>query len=106
MGEIKLASSFILWRFNYIKRTWSYEKRNGKYKRGYGHTGKELSTIINLIDDLKEKHNVSLICKVLGVARSTYYAFKSKKPSNRSIENTKLKKEIQTIYDDSRGIYG
>ena len=35
---------------------------------------------------------------MLGFARSTYYAFKSNKPSNRSIENAKLKKEIQGIY--------
>ena len=50
--------------------------------------------------------SISLICKVLGVPRSTYYAFKSRKPSNRSIENAKLKQEIQTIYDESKGIYG
>lgn len=53
-----------------------------------------------------ESMSISLICKVLGVPRSTYYAFKSRKPSNRSIENAKLKQEIQTIYDESKGIYG
>ena len=61
-------------------------------------------TVLSKLD--KGKHNVSLICKVLGIARSTYYAFKSKKPSNRSIENAKLKQEIKTIYDESKGIYG
>ena len=50
--------------------------------------------------------SISLICKVLGVPRSTYYTFKFRKSSNRSIENDKLKQEIQTIYDESKGIYG
>lgn len=52
-----------------------------------------------------ESMSISLICKVLGVPRSTYYTFKFRKSSNRSIENDKLKQEIQTIYDESKGIY-
>lgn len=53
-----------------------------------------------MIDDLKKEY------KVLGIARSTYYHFKTKKPSKRSLENTVLKQEIKIIYDESKGIYG
>lgn len=43
---------------------------------------------------------------MLRVTRSTYYAFKSKTSSNRSIQNAKLKKEISNICDESKDIYG
>lgn len=46
------------------------------------------------------------MCKVLGISRSTYYSFKLKAPSRRSNENIILKQKIQTIYDESKGIYG
>lgn len=59
-----------------------------------------------MIDDSKEEYNVSTMCKVLGIARSTYYHFKTKKPSKRSLENASLKQEIKNIYDESKGIYG
>ena len=59
-----------------------------------------------MIDDSKEKYNVSLMCKVLAIARSTYYYFKTKKPSKRSYENTSITQEIKDIYDESKGIYG
>lgn len=59
-----------------------------------------------MIDDSKKEYKVSTMCKVLGIARSTYYYFKTKKPSKRSLENTSLKQEIKAIYDESKGIYG
>lgn len=59
-----------------------------------------------MIENSKEIYNVSLMCKVLDIPRSTYYYFKTKKPSKRSLENANLEKEIKSIYDDSKGIYG
>lgn len=46
------------------------------------------------------------MCEVLGIPRSTYYYSKSKTPSKREQENNLLKLEIQSIYDESKGIYG
>ena len=43
---------------------------------------------------------------MLGIPRSTYYSFGYKKPSKTAIEREILKQEIQSIYDDSNGIYG
>jgi putative transposase len=46
------------------------------------------------------------MCRVLNASRSSYYKYLSKKPSNREIENQKIKKEILNIYNDSKKRYG
>jgi putative transposase len=38
-----------------------------------------------LIDQEKAHHAVSLLCRVLGVSRAGFYAFKSRPPSARTI---------------------
>jgi len=45
------------------------------------------------------------MCKVLNAPMSSYYKYLSKKPSNREIENQKIKKEILNIYNDSKKRY-
>lgn len=46
------------------------------------------------------------MCKVLGVSRSGYYAYRKRKPSKRAIENTRLLVEIREIYRSKRQVYG
>lgn len=46
------------------------------------------------------------MCKVLKIARSTYYSVLNHKPSNREIENNLLKSRIFQIYCDNRKVYG
>jgi len=46
------------------------------------------------------------MCKVLKVARSSYYKHLNKKPSKREIENQILRNEILDIYIDSKKRYG
>ena len=46
------------------------------------------------------------MCKVLKVARSSYYKYLNKKPSNRELENNEIKKEIEDIHKDSKNRYG
>jgi len=55
---------------------------------------------------LKEKHKVALLCKVLGIPRSTYYSFRYKKPSKTAVAREILKQEITSLYEGSDGIYG
>lgn len=43
---------------------------------------------------------------MLGISRTTYYSFAYKKTSKTAVERKVLKQEIQSIYDDSNGIYG
>lgn len=46
------------------------------------------------------------MCEVLGVSRSGYYAWKTRKPSARAQENEELEREIAEIYRKSRGTCG
>jgi putative transposase len=46
------------------------------------------------------------MCRVYGVTRAGYYAWRKRQPSLRSVENRILVKEIEKIHVDSRGTYG
>jgi transposase InsO family protein len=49
---------------------------------------------------------VTLLCRVLGLARSGYYAWRKHPTSSRTQQDAKLTKEIQTVFDESRKRYG
>jgi putative transposase len=49
---------------------------------------------------------IKLMCKLLEVARSGYYAWKERVPSERAKENEVLAKEIEDIHGGSRKTYG
>jgi putative transposase len=59
-----------------------------------------------LIDAEKAHHQVSRLCRVLGVARAGYYAWASWPPSARAVADAALIKQIRDIHARSRGIYG
>jgi putative transposase len=50
--------------------------------------------------------SVSLMCRVLGVSRSGYYAWRTRRPSARSQADDDLQKRIRTIHEGSHGTYG
>lgn len=52
------------------------------------------------------RHRVKLLCRGLGIGRSTYYAWQSRPPSRRAIEDARLLREIQRIYQETGGAYG
>lgn len=52
------------------------------------------------------QYSVTLMCKVLGVSRSGYYAYRNRRPSRRETANTKLLVEIQEIHYAKRQVYG
>jgi putative transposase len=54
----------------------------------------------------KAHHSVVLLCRVLGVARSAFYAWQRQKASARAQADEQLADEIKDIYDDSRCSYG
>lgn len=54
----------------------------------------------------QQEFAVEKMCKVLGVARSSYYAWLERKPSARVMETMRLMKKIGEIYQDSKGRYG
>jgi putative transposase len=54
----------------------------------------------------KASYSVALLCRVLQVASSGYYAWRHRGPSRRSHANAQLTKEIRAIHERSRGTYG
>jgi putative transposase len=59
-----------------------------------------------LIDAEKPHHEVSRLCRVLGVARAGYYAWASRPPSERTMVDAYLGEQIRVIHARSRGTYG
>jgi putative transposase len=54
----------------------------------------------------KARYSVSLLCSVLDVSRSGYYAWCARPPSQRAIEDGDLAEDIRNIHDASKQRYG
>ena len=52
------------------------------------------------------RFSVQRMCRLLGVSRSGYYAWRKRKPSSRELANHNLMKKIRKIYEESEQIYG
>jgi putative transposase len=59
-----------------------------------------------LIDAEKARFPVSMLCRVLKVSKSGYYAWKRRPPSNRSREDAALTEKIREVHQRSRQTYG
>ena len=53
------------------------------------------------LDDHRDQFPVKLMCKVLKVSRSGYYAWRTRSPSAREMANQDLYVLIQAVYDAS-----
>lgn len=58
------------------------------------------------IQDEAKDHSVEILCDVMEVSRSGYYARKSRPQSIRSQDHDRLMSKIQKIFRDSRETYG
>lgn len=58
------------------------------------------------IDSQKCNHKVILMCKVLNVSKSGFYAWKGNDVSALGIEDAKIKDIIMKIYEENRCVYG
>lgn len=54
----------------------------------------------------KANHEVSLMCRVLGVSRSGFYAWCSRPPSERARMDARLSAHVVAIHGESRKTYG
>ncbi len=63
-------------------------------------------SVYRFIEAQKAYYPVSLICRVLGVARSGYYAWKGRGISARAVANAGITERIRGIHRQSRGTYG
>lgn len=59
-----------------------------------------------LIETKKSQHTISLLCKVLDVSRSGYYAWSGRPASQRAVADADLTETIRQIHVDSRSTYG
>jgi len=62
--------------------------------------------LFRFIDAKRAYRPVSLLCRVLGVSRSGYYAWRERPPSKRSQEDAVLTERISEIHRRSRETYG
>jgi hypothetical protein len=51
----------------------------------------------------KNEHRIELMCRVLRVSVSGYYAWIHRKPANRRRESEKLTREVKEIFDGECG---
>ncbi len=58
------------------------------------------------IEEEKAEYSVSLVCRVLGVVRSGYYAWRGRGISARAVANAGTTERIRSIHQQSRGTYG
>ena len=58
------------------------------------------------IDAQRASYPVSLLCRVLKVSRSGYYAWSRRPPSRRSVEDSALSAKIREVHERSRRTYG
>lgn len=54
----------------------------------------------------RENHAIALMCRVYGVTRAGFYAWRSRGPSRRARENESLSGQIRQVHQASRGTYG
>jgi putative transposase len=58
------------------------------------------------IEERKDEWPVTLLCRVLGVSRSGYYAWLSRKPSATEVRREKLVEELTEIHAEVKARYG
>ena len=63
-------------------------------------------SVYEFIEWEKAQHPVSLMCRVLGVARSGYYAWRTRGVSQRVRADARITQRIRSIHRESRGTYG
>ena len=58
------------------------------------------------VERQRGQYPVRLMCRVLGVSHSGYYAWRIRPVSQREMANQKLTEEIKTVFEASRRTYG
>ena len=58
------------------------------------------------VQEYRETFRVGMMCRVLKVSRSGYYAWRRREPSRREIEDQRHAALIRDVHVESRGTYG
>ena len=62
--------------------------------------------IFRFIAAKKAEHSIKTMCRVLGVSRSGFHAWKTRAPSARELQDERLTERIGAIHRENRGVYG
>ena len=62
--------------------------------------------VFRFVEREKAGHPIAIMCRLLGVSTSGYYAWRQRVPSRRHKEDEMLKEHIMRIHRLSRGAYG
>jgi len=62
--------------------------------------------VFRFIEAEKDNFDVAVMCRVLGVSRSGYYAWGRRPPCERAVANAALTEEIRRVHAESDGTYG
>ncbi|MGH3262255.1 MAG: IS3 family transposase, partial [Trebonia sp.] len=65
-----------------------------------------MSAVFAFVAAEKVNYPVSLMCRVLGVGRTSFHAWEHRPPSDRAMHDAWLTDKIKTIHADSDGTYG
>ncbi len=63
-------------------------------------------SIFSLIDAERASYPVAMLCRMLGVSKSGYYAWRDRPPSRRTRRDALLTEKIREIHSSSRETYG
>jgi transposase InsO family protein len=55
---------------------------------------------------MAQEYSIADLCQVLGVARSSYYAWRSRQPSARAVQNQLLRAKLASLFVANRKVYG
>ena len=69
-------------------------------------TARRVRTKYEFIKAHRHKHSVQVMCRLLGVAPSGYYAWLAQPVSDRAQEDARLLRLIRASFTASQGIYG
>ncbi len=58
------------------------------------------------IDRRRDRYPVRMMCRLLRVSRSGYYAWRTRPESSRTTSDRALMPEIRRVHQDSKGVYG
>ena len=58
------------------------------------------------IDERRKEFEVTMMCEVLKVSRSGYYAWRRRRPCARQQRREALIEQIKAVHQGSRGTYG
>jgi putative transposase len=63
-------------------------------------------TVFRFIVAEKAHHPISVMCQMLGVSRSGFYAWERRAPSDRALSDAWLTEKIRSIHESNRRVYG